>query len=96
MHRLFFIIISVPWFFFIEAIIVRKIDGKFRIHANASDPGSAAIFANYPAPYSSVVTGLVEEVKRYLIFLASHVVSNVDPIIYRFYVQLYLCLLYAW
>lgn len=83
-------------FFFVEAIIVRKIDGKFRIHANASEPGSAAIFANYPAPYSSVVTGLVEEVKRYLIFHASHAVSNIESIIHRFYVQRYLCWLYAW
>lgn len=47
-----------------EAIATKKINGEFRINANSSDPepGSAAIFANYPTPYSSVVTGLMEEV----------------------------------
>lgn len=55
-------------FHFVEAIIVRKVDGHFRIHDNASEPGSAAIFANYPAPYSSVCTGLVEEVHLLYIF----------------------------
>ena len=53
---------------FVEAIITRKVDGHFKIHANASEPGSAAIFANYPAPYSSVCTGLVEEVQLLYIF----------------------------
>lgn len=52
-----------------EAIIIRKVDGHFRIHDNASEPGSAAIFANYPAPYSSVCTGLVEEILCTTIFM---------------------------
>lgn len=40
-----------------------KVNGEFRIQKNPSDPGSAAIFANYPAPYSSAGLGLVEEVR---------------------------------
>lgn len=39
-----------------------RVDGEFRIHKDPSDPGTAAIFANYPAPYSSAGLGLVEEV----------------------------------
>lgn len=39
-----------------------KINGEFRIKKNPTDPGTAAIFANYPAPYSSAGLGLVEEV----------------------------------
>ncbi|KAI9557849.1 hypothetical protein GHT06_014599 [Daphnia sinensis] len=54
-----------------EAILVGKRDGKFRINANSSEPepGSAAIFANYPTPYSSVITGLVEETLCTMIFM---------------------------
>lgn len=39
-----------------------RVDGEFRIQKNPSDPGTAAIFANYPAPYSSAGLGLAEEV----------------------------------
>ncbi len=37
-------------------------NGEFRIRNDPNDPGSASIFANYPAPYLSASTGLVEEV----------------------------------
>lgn len=49
-------------FTFTEAIMQGRVNGEFRIHQNPADPGSAAIFANYPAPYSSAGLGLVEEV----------------------------------
>ncbi|XP_045028788.1 aquaporin-9 isoform X2 [Daphnia magna] len=54
-----------------EAIAVRKVDGEFRINSNSSEPepGSAAIFANYPTPYSSVLTGLMEEILSTMIFM---------------------------
>lgn len=42
----------------------RKVNnGELRIHRNNTEPGSAVIFANYPAPHSSVGTGLGEEVR---------------------------------
>ncbi|XP_057373219.1 aquaporin-3-like [Daphnia carinata] len=54
-----------------EAIAIRKTNGEFRINSNSSEPepGSAAIFANYPTPYSSVVTGLMEEILSTMIFM---------------------------
>ncbi|XP_057370632.1 aquaporin-3-like [Daphnia carinata] len=52
-----------------EAIAMYKVDGQFRINANASEPGSAAIFANYPAAHSSVITGLIEEILCTTIFM---------------------------
>lgn len=39
-----------------------KVEGEFRIRKNITDPGTASIFSNYPAPYSSAGIGLVEEV----------------------------------
>nr|AXE28378.1 aquaporin [Daphnia tibetana] len=56
---------------YFEAIIEKKDGGEFRINFNSSEPepGSAAIFANYPAPYSSVLTGLMEEVLSTMIFM---------------------------
>ena len=39
-----------------------RVHGEFRIHQDPTEPGSAAIFANYPAPYSSAGFGLLEEV----------------------------------
>ncbi|XP_057370629.1 aquaporin-9-like [Daphnia carinata] len=52
-----------------EAIMDGKVNGEFRIHKDPSDPGSAAIFANYPAPYSSASAGLMEEILSTVIFM---------------------------
>lgn len=46
-----------------------RVDGEFRIQKNPSDPGTAAIFANYPAPYSSAGLGLAEEVCVQMLFV---------------------------
>jgi hypothetical protein len=48
--------------FCVEAIMEGKVEGEFRIRKNITDPGTASIFANYPAPYSSASIGLAEEV----------------------------------
>ncbi|EFX88619.1 hypothetical protein DAPPUDRAFT_304698 [Daphnia pulex] len=52
-----------------EAIMQGKVNGEFRIHKDSSDPGSASIFANYPAPYSSAGLCLVEEILATMIFM---------------------------
>lgn len=70
-----------------------KIDGQFRILKDAADPGSAAIFANYPAPYSSASVGLVEEVNPpRLLCPVNKIISLVltDFINHNFYAR-YLC-----
>lgn len=49
---------------FIEAIIHNQLDGEFKVPKNASQPGATAIFSTYPAYYTSLGTGLAEEVKQ--------------------------------
>ncbi|KAK4018894.1 hypothetical protein OUZ56_000933 [Daphnia magna] len=52
-----------------EAIMNGKVNGEFKIQKDSSNPGSAAIFANYPAPYSSASTGLMEEILSTVVFM---------------------------
>lgn len=52
-----------------------KVNGEFKIQKDSSDPGSAAIFANYPAPYSSASTGLMEEVGDFTLYLTYFIPS---------------------
>ncbi|XP_057370999.1 aquaporin-9-like isoform X2 [Daphnia carinata] len=52
-----------------EAIMEGRVNGEFRIQKNPADPGTAAIFANYPAPYSSSGLCLVEEIVATMIFM---------------------------
>ena len=63
----------------LEGIAQGKVNGEFRIRQDAADPGTAAIFANYPAPYSSASIGLVEEVSTCMFRL------NMNMIISFFY-----------
>ncbi len=45
-----------------EAIFSVKPDHIFRITVDPNDPGTAVIFANYPAEYTSTEAALAEEV----------------------------------
>ncbi|XP_057373613.1 aquaporin-9-like [Daphnia carinata] len=51
-----------------EGILEGKVNGKFRIEKNITEPGMASIFANYPAHYSSASIGLIEEILSTMIF----------------------------
>ena len=51
-----------------EAILSSRPNNEFRIKLNPDDPGSAAIFSNYPAEYTSTGAALAEEVRLMLLY----------------------------
>jgi hypothetical protein len=51
-----------------EAILSSRPNNEFRIKLNPNDPGSAAIFSNYPAEYTSTGAALAEEVRLILLY----------------------------